>query len=157
MQVDFWTTNCELANRIPAGTTLQAYSSNSLQNESIKLLTTTLGGRSRPSALHRVQTYRYALMTHQRIATLEDIRAFFHHELGDLLESVTIKKGVATGNTQKEGLIRTVDISLYPAYDCTLTQEEWQVMMEGLLQKLIHRSGQVTSYRLFLAQETPHL
>lgn len=157
MQVDFWTTNCELANRIPAGTTLQAYSSNSLQNESIKLLTTTLGGRSRPSALHRVQTYRYALMTHQRIVTLEDIRAFFHHELGGLLESVTIQKGVATGNTQKEGLIRTVDISLYPAEDCTLTQDEWHVMMEGLLQKLIHRSGQVTSYRLFLAQETPHL
>ncbi|AKD56065.1 type VI secretion system baseplate subunit TssF [Spirosoma radiotolerans] len=157
MQVDFWTTNCELANHIPAGTSLQAYSSSSLQGESIKLLTTTLGGRSRPSALHRVQTYRYALMTHQRIVTLEDIRAFFHHELGPLLESVTIRKGVATGNTQKEGLIRTVDISLHPAEDCTLTQDEWRVMMEGLLQKLIHRSGQVTSYRLFLAQETPQV
>ncbi|GAB3726446.1 hypothetical protein [Spirosoma lituiforme] len=157
MQVDFWTTNCELANRIPAGTSLQAYSSNSLHSESIKLLTTTLGGRSRPSALHRVQTYRYALMTHQRIVTLEDIRAFFHHELGGLLDSVTIRKGVATGNTQREGLIRTVDISLHPAEDCTLTPDEWRVMMEGLHQKLIHRSGQVTAYRLFLTQATPQV
>ncbi|GAB4049540.1 hypothetical protein [Spirosoma litoris] len=151
MQVDFWTTNCELANRIPVGTLLQAFDTSSLHNDSIRLLTTTLGGRNRPDALHRVQTYRYALMTHQRIVTLEDTRAFFHHELGPLLESVTIKKGVATGGTVKEGLMRTVDISLHPAEDCTLTQAEWNVVMEGLLQKLIHRSGQVTTYRLFLA------
>ncbi len=157
MQVDFWTTNCESANSIPAGSHLQAYSTSSLQNDSIKLLTNTTGGRSRPSALHRVQTYRYALMTHQRIVTLEDVRAFFHHELGPLLESVTIQKGVATGSTLKEGLMRTVDINVYPADDCTLTKTEWGVVLDGLLQKLIQRSGQVTPYRLFLAEVTPHV
>ena len=154
MQVDFWTTNCELANRIPAGTRLQPYSAGGLQSESIRLLTTTTGGRNRPSALHRVQAYRYALMTHQRIITLEDIRAFFHHELGPLLNSVTIRKGVATGSTHKEGLMRTVDIWINPSDDCTLTHSEWGVVLEGLHQKLIQRSGQVTPYRLFLAEVT---
>lgn len=157
MQVDFWTTNCEMANRIPAGVRLQAYSAGSLQNDSIRLLTTTTGGRNRPAALHRVQTYRYALMTHQRIVTLEDIRSFFHHELGPLLDSVTIRKGVATGSTLKEGLMRTVDITIYPAKDCTLTQAEWSIVQEGLRQKLIQRSGQVTPYRLILADVTPHV
>lgn len=157
MQVDFWTTHCELANRIPAGTRLQAYSAGGLNSESIRLLTTTTGGRSRPSALHRVQTYRYALMTHQRIVTLEDIRAFFHHELGPLLESVTIRKGVATGSTHKEGLMRTVDITIHPAEDATLTHSEWGVVLEGMRQKLIQRAGQVTPYRLFLAETAPNV
>ena len=157
MQVDFWTTNCELANQLPAGTLLQAYSTSSLHNDTIKLLTGTTGGRNRPSSLHRVQTYRYALMTHQRIVTLEDIKAFFHHELGLLLESVLIRKGVATGNTLKEGLMRTVDITIHPAADCTLTQAEWGVVLEGLRQKLIYRSGQVSVYRLFLANVTPQV
>ena len=157
MQVDFWTTNCELANQIPANTPLQAYSTSSLQNDSIKLLTTTTGGRNRPSSLHRVQTYRYALMTHQRIVTLEDIKAFFHHELGVMLDSVTIRKGVATGNTLKEGLMRTVDITIHPAEDCTLTQAEWGVVLEGLRQKLSHRSGQISAYRLFLTNVTPQV
>ena len=156
MQVDFWTTNCEQANRIPAGTLLQAYSTSGLQNDQIKLLTNTTGGRSRPGAHHRVQTYRYALMTHQRIITLEDIRAFFHHELGPLLELVTIQKGVATGSTPKEGLMRTVDITIQPAKEGNLTQAEWGVVLEGLHQKLIQRSGQITPYRLFLAQMATH-
>ncbi|MCX6218230.1 hypothetical protein [Spirosoma sp.] len=150
MQVDFWTTTCELANKIPAGTYLQAYNTNSLAGDSIKLLTGTTGGRSRPSALHRVQTYRYALMTHQRIITQEDVRAFFYHELGPLLKSVTIRKGVAIGKTVKEGLMRTVDIIVKPAEDCTLTESEWKVVLESVHQKLIQRSGQVTTYRLFL-------
>lgn len=156
MQVDFWTTNCEGANRIPAGTLLQAYNTSGLQNDRIKLLTTTIGGRSRPGPLHRVQTYRYALMTHQRIITLEDVRAFFHHELGPLLESVTIRKGVATGSTPKEGLMRTVDITIQPAREGSLTVTEWGVVLEGLHQKLIQRSGQITPYRLFLAQLATH-
>ncbi|GAB3027309.1 hypothetical protein [Spirosoma pulveris] len=150
MQVDFWTTTCELANNIPAGTYLQAYNTNTLAGDSIRLLTGTTGGRSRPSALHRVQTYRYALMTHQRIITQEDIRAFFYHELGPLLKGVTIQKGVAIGKTVQEGLMRTVDIIVKPAEDCTLTESEWKVVMESVLQKLIQRSGQVTTYRLFL-------
>ncbi|SOD90072.1 type VI secretion system baseplate subunit TssF [Spirosoma fluviale] len=150
MQVDFWTTTCELANNIPAGTYLQAYNTNTLAGDSIKLLTSTTGGRNRPSALHRVQTYRYALMTHQRIITQEDIRAFFFHELGPLLKGVTIQKGVAIGKTVKEGLMRTVDIIVKPAEDCTLTELEWKVVMESVHQKLIQRSGQVTTYRLFL-------
>lgn len=155
MQVDFWTTNCELANRIPAGTPLQPFNTDSVNSDSIRLLTGTNGGRDRPSAMHRVQTYRYALMSHQRLVTQEDVRAFFHYELGALLDSVTIRKGVAIGQTQKEGLMRTVDITLQPATDSTLTPAEWKVVLEGLQQKLVQRSGQVTPYRLFLAEPTP--
>jgi hypothetical protein len=154
MQVDFWTTNCELANRIPAGTPLQPFNTDSVNSDSIRLLTGTTGGRDRPSAMHRVQTYRYALMSHQRLVTQEDVRAFFHYELGALLDSVTIRKGVAIGQTQKEGLMRTVDITLHPVADSTLTPDEWKVVLEGLQQKLVQRSGQVTPYRLFLAEPT---
>ncbi|QJW91633.1 hypothetical protein HNV11_20730 [Spirosoma taeanense] len=153
MQVNFWTTNCELANRIPAGTMLQPFNTNSIHSDSIRFLTGTTGGRNRPSAMHQVQTYRYALMTHQRLVTQEDVRSFFHYELGTLLASVTISKGVAIGLTQKEGLIRTIDITLHPASDSALSPEEWKVVLEGLQQKLVQRSGQVMPYRLFL--DTP--
>lgn len=149
MQVDFWITNCELANQIPAGSRLEVFNTDLIKTESALLLTTSTGGRNRPSAMHRVATYRYALMSRQRLVTQEDVISFLHAELGPLLMSVSIRKGVAIGATPKEGLMRTVDIFLTPPPNDPLSPDEWEITLEGLRQKLIDRSGQVTQYRLF--------
>ncbi len=149
MQVDFWVTNCELANQIPAGSRLQVFNTDLIKPDSALLLTTSTGGRNRPSAMHRADTYRYAIMSRQRIVTQEDVTSFLRAELGPLLESLSIKKGVAIGATPKEGLMRTVDIFLKPPANDQLTPDEWEITLEGLRQKLIDQSGQVTQYRLF--------
>jgi len=149
MQVDFWTTNCELANQIPAGSRLEVFNTDLLKTNSALLLTTSTGGRNRPSAMHRVSTYRYAILSRQRLVTQEDVISFLQAELGPLLESVSIRKGVAIGTTSKEGLMRTVDIYLTPPQTDLLSADEWEITLEGLRQKLIDRSGQVTQFRLF--------
>ena len=154
MQVDFWTTNCELANQIQAGSRLEVFNTDLIKTNSALLLTTSTGGRNRPSAMHRVASYRYALLSRQRLVTQEDVISFLRAELGPLLASVSIRKGVAIGATPKEGLMRTVDIYLTPPLTDPLTADEWEITLEGLRQKLIVRSGQVIQYRLFGPQST---
>ncbi|TAE24139.1 MAG: hypothetical protein EAZ91_20995 [Cytophagales bacterium] len=149
MQVDFWTTNCELANQIPAGSRLEVFNTDLIRPDSALLLTTSTGGRNRPTAMHRVSTYRYALLSRQRLVTQEDVISFLHAELGPLLQSVSIRKGVSIGTSAKEGLMRTVDVFLTPPSTDPLTPDEWEITLEGLRQKLIDRSGQVIQYRLF--------
>ncbi|XWW45538.1 type VI secretion system baseplate subunit TssF [Fibrella sp. USSR17] len=152
LEVSYWTIDGEPANNIPAGTALLPHNMADLLVDHCRLLTATLGGRSQLKAANQLDAYRYALMSRDRVVTLEDIRSFIKAELADLLADVSIRKGVAVGTQPKEGLLRTIDLYLTPAANCQLTLSDWHVLNTSLKAKLISRSGQVNQYRFFVTE-----
>lgn len=151
LEVSYWTTDCEEANNLRAGTELQPYDLTYLAGHQPVLLTTTTGGQNRLRAANQLDAYRYALLSHDRIVTNEDICAFMKAELGPLLGEVRISKGVMVGASAKQGFVRTIDVSLTPATDALLSAEEWQSLCDNLKPKLLSRSAQVGHYRLFVS------
>ena len=151
LEVSYWTTDCEDANNLRAGTELQPYDITYLAGHQPVLLTATTGGQNRLRAANQLDAYRYALLSHDRIVTNEDICAFMKAELGPLLGHVSISKGVMVGTPAKQGFVRTVDINLMPAADAVLSQEEWERLCNSLKTKLVSRSAQVSQYRLFVS------
>ncbi|OUJ74799.1 type VI secretion system baseplate subunit TssF [Hymenobacter crusticola] len=148
LEVSYWTTDCEYGNNLQAGTALQPYDITYLLGSESILLTTSTGGQNRRGAASQLEAYRYALMSHERLVTSEDIRSFVLVELGHLLTDVSIRRGVMVGDSAKQGFIRTIDVCLTPAPDCMLREADWEVLCAGLKTKLVSRSGQVSPYRI---------
>ncbi len=153
MFLEFWTTNAELANNVRAGTRLQPFENTKIAADSLFLLSTTQGGRSRLNAANRVRAYKYGLTTANRVVTHTDIINFCWWELGDNITAVKISKGLMNTGHPKEGFIRTVDIHLTPASNSELKPEEWQPILELTRSKLVSRSTMNLHYRLLLTTD----
>ncbi|MEN0055473.1 MAG: hypothetical protein AAGC65_17485 [Mucilaginibacter sp.] len=153
MFLEFWTSNAELGNNIRAGSRLQAFESTKIIAESLFLLSTTQGGRSRLNATNRVRAYKYGLTTGDRIVTQADIVNFCFWELGSNISDVKISKGLMNSSNPKEGFIKTVDIIITPAQQSELKPQEWLPVLELTRSKLETRSTMNLNYRFLLASE----
>ena len=71
--VEFWSTQGVFANNIKAGSKLNIYEGSDIEQESVTLVTQTVGGRERLDTQERIHTYRKTLLSHGRIVTAEDI------------------------------------------------------------------------------------
>lgn len=151
--LEFWTTGAGLGNNIRAGSRLQASENSKINAESIFLLSTTQGGRSRLNAVNRVRAYKYGLTTGDRVVTRTDIINFCFWELGDNISAVKIGRGLMNSQNPKEGFIKTVDIMVTPAPNSELKPEEWKPLLELTRSKLEIRSTMHLNYRLLLASE----
>lgn len=149
--LEYWTTNAELANNIRSGSRLQPFESARIQADTLFLLSTTQGGRSRLSAANRVRAYKYGLTTGDRIVTQTDIINFCHWEFGNHITGVEIRKGLVKSPKPKDGFVRTVDLVLTPAAGNELKAEEWNALLELARTKLQTRSTMHLHYRLMLA------
>ena len=152
MHLEYWTTQGTLPMQLRTGTPLLEAEGTSLRADSIRLLTRPVGGKLQAPATGRLQAYKYALMTRDRIVTEEDIRLFIRHELGDKLESVSIRKGVMVSAHPKEGLRKTIDVVLKPSRPDAITEEEWPHLSRELVVKLDMRSSVQSNYRVLLEE-----
>jgi hypothetical protein len=148
-EVDYWITNCELANNLKSGTSLNAYSSQGFDPKNTVLLTPTYGGKREPVASEKANMYKYILTTNDRIVTIHDIINFCRMEMGDLLSDIEVKKGVAVSNIPKEGLIRTTDIfiKLQPVLN---DSTDYANLGGNLKNKLLEKSPDTYNYRVFI-------
>lgn len=113
--VEFWTSQGEAANHLPAGTRTKPLSPVHVKRTKLMLLTPTAGGREPLSETEKVHAYRFALLTRSRIATEEDLKATCFSELGDKLKNVEVKKGFKKELSSRSGYVKTIDILLTPA------------------------------------------
>ncbi|PWV56564.1 type VI secretion system baseplate subunit TssF [Chitinophaga sp. S165] len=150
MFLEFWTTNAELGNNIRTGSRLLPFESTRIAADSLFLLSSTQGGRSRLNAVNRVRAYKYGLTTGDRVVTHMDIVNFCYWEFGSNITDVKIKKGLMNSMHPKEGFVRTVDVMLTPAPGNGLKPEEWQSLLELAHSKLSSRSIMNLHYRLLL-------
>lgn len=147
--VRYWVTNCESANDVRAGSALSPNVGTYIQPKDLVLVSPTYGGKQEPKFDERTDLYRYELTTRDRILTNDDISSFCKKELGELLDSVEIRNGVAISNMPKEGLIRTKDIYLALAGGLK-NQSQGELIKKDLKTKLMDKSPDTFNYRLFI-------
>ncbi len=148
--LQYWTTLAEQANHVRNGSRLQQFESIKFKQETVRMMTTSLGGRNSLGSFERIQAYKYGLTTKDRIVTEADLKAFCFYELGKQIENVTIAKGIAISENPNEGLKKTTDVYLTPTKDVQLSKEEWDILTSLLLSKLVKRSTINMSLRIFV-------
>lgn len=150
LYLQYWTTLADAANNIRRGTRLQQFEMLKIKADSLRLMTSTVGGRDRLGASERTQAYKYGLTTKDRIVTQADLVSFCHYELGNKITDVKIGKGLVVSSNPKEGFKKTIDIFLKPANNTRLSTEDWDTLLGLLHSKLSSRSVINSNYRLFV-------
>ncbi|WP_297086290.1 type VI secretion system baseplate subunit TssF [uncultured Draconibacterium sp.] len=149
--VEFWTTNGSFGNKIKAGSRLFVYEGAGLSPESLVFVSPTLGGRESLETEDRVNAYRKALLSHGRIVTKEDIRALCYEHFGNEIKSVTIKKGLETGQGTQSGFSQTLDIFITMVKPPSVDDDtDLKFMKDDFLLKLEEQSANVLPYRCFI-------
>jgi hypothetical protein len=152
LYLQFWTTLANTANNIRKGSRLQQFEIMKLKADSLRLITTSVGGRNSLGPTERIQAYKYGLTTKDRIVTKADLISFCQYELGAKLKNIRITKGVSISPDPKEGFKKTTDIYFKPDDESKLSVNEWDTLL-GLLESKLHaRSIINANYRLFVEQ-----
>ena len=150
LYLQYWTTLADAANNIRRGARLQQFETLKIKADSLRLMTSTIGGRDSLGASERIQAYKYGLTTKDRIVTQADLVSFCYYELGNKVTDVKIDKGLMVSSNPKEGFKKTVDVYLKPADEVKLSKEEWDTLLTLLESKLTSRSVINSNYRLFV-------
>jgi hypothetical protein len=148
--IQFWSTTGSSANRIKSGSRFNIYSGKDLITGSLKLLTTTIGGKERPDREERFNIFRSALLSKNRVVTEGDIKTLCYEQVGEDLDKVSLSKGIKDGASSLQGFIRTIDVSLKLKDSKKFTSEALYEMKKGLLTSLEQRSANVFPYRVFI-------
>lgn len=155
MTITFWSTCGEQGNDIKAGTTMQAYRTNSLFNANCTLVTSTIGGRERLSASESITAYKSALLSRDRLISMEDIKIFCRLQLGNTAQHIEVTKGVMVPRQVSQGFTRTIDVTVkLSRKDYMDAQEKNQIQYwkESLAQKLSNKSAGLTPFRVFIEE-----
>ena len=137
--LEYWSSNGLAANRLPAGSRLRVH--DGLYLDEVRLRTTTIGGRERPTADERTHALRRNLLTRNRIVTLADIMAACWAELSPHLADVHVEKGFQNGATPTAGFVRCIRVQLVPTATSRLSSAEWQQAAYALQTHLAGQSA----------------
>ncbi len=145
--VDYYATYCHLANGLRSGKVLTPLAAIPLLKNSCYLLKATSGGKPAPNSTGKLDAYRYALTARDQIYTHEDAKNFCLMELGENVTKVEVCRGITVSPRPKEGLVRTIDIFLFPGPGCKDTLLEMQT---ELLIMLHRKSPDAFNYRIII-------
>lgn len=111
--VNYWSTGGKGGRNIPSGEALTSFNASSNFDESkIKLVSTTLGGRSQVLEKDRLDAFKAAIVVKDKIVTREDIRLYCYQHAGQEIQSLTINDGSQIGPGPRAGFIRTLDVNI---------------------------------------------
>lgn len=156
LTVAYWSTNGEQGNDIKAGTVLQTYKSDGMFQTHCTLLTTSIGGRSRLSASESITAYKSALLSRDRLISLEDIKIFCRLQLGQIAKHIEVVKGVMVPRQVSQGFTRTIDVTIKlnrKDYMDAQEKNQLQYWKDSLVLKLTEKSAGLTPFRVFIEQE----
>ncbi|MGI9544840.1 MAG: hypothetical protein ACR2MX_16370, partial [Cyclobacteriaceae bacterium] len=151
--LEYWSTKGKQANNLRSGSKLNNYRGADIKEESAVLLRTSSGGRDRLDMEGRLNAYRKALLSRQRIVTSEDVKALCYSRFEDQAEKVEIQKNFSSALSSKEGLQRTLDVLITPAKDTKLKTSDWDYLCEDLLITLKERSSNILPYRVIVSNK----
>ncbi len=86
ISIRYWSTAGTEANNIKSGTLLRMYKGTGVENNQATLVTTTFGGRNKLGTTETMLAYKSALLSRDRLITMEDIKTFCHFQLGEKSE-----------------------------------------------------------------------
>lgn len=151
--LEYWSSSGAAANRLPAGSQLRVQ--DGFYVDDVRLLTTTTGGRERPTPEERTYALRRNLLARNRLVTLADITAACWAELGRHLAAVQVEKGFQTGATPTAGFVRCIRVRLTPLASSHLSAAEWQHAADLLQTTLSGQSALNLPYEVVLLPAAP--
>lgn len=153
--VKYWAVNGRQANDIKAGTPLMPYRSGALDHNRIVLLTATRGGRDRLMTADAITAYKSAVLSRDRVMSMEDVRLFCMRELGQRVSSVDVQKGVMVSLDETEGFVKTIDVIIRlhkKDYREARERNELIAWEKDLAFRLSDRSLALMPYRIFIEE-----
>lgn len=148
--VNYYNTLGNLANGLKPGTSMSTFKGSQFAQASVKLITSSTGGRSKMTREDRVNTFRKALLSRDRIVTEEDIKSYGSFHFGRFLHSMEIKKGVQINNSAKGAFERTIDVYLTSNKSEVKSETELNFLCKDFLVTLQENSSNIFPYRIFI-------
>ncbi|MFC5045002.1 hypothetical protein [Aquimarina hainanensis] len=146
--IEYWVTNGEEANQIKQGNSLHIYQGSDLKQNKSVFLTTTFQGKNDLSMEERLQAYRRALLSRNRIVTKEDVKALCYEFCGERIEEVKVVKGFKTSIEIHKGLVPCMEIIIQPNKEVMTLDEEWSSLKSNILSILEQQSLNVFPYKI---------
>ncbi|MFD0862849.1 hypothetical protein ACFQ1M_11605 [Sungkyunkwania multivorans] len=146
--IDYWTTNGADANNVKSGSPLSIYQGSAIRQKSAMLLTTSMQGKDNLSMDERLNAYRRALLSRNRIVTKEDIKALCYELCGDKVERIETRKGFKTDLDTHKGLIPCVEVILHSSKKVNKLDVEWEVLKNNILSTLNQQSLNIFAYKI---------
>lgn len=148
--VNYYSTLGDLANGLKPGTSLSTFKGSQFAQASVKLISQSIGGRSKMTREDRVNTFRKALLSRHRIVTEEDIKSFGFQHFGRFLDNIEILKGIKVNNSPKGAFERTIDIYLNMNKSEPMNENELSFLYKDFLVALQEKSSNIFPYRIFV-------
>ena len=98
----------------------------------------------------RVNTFRKALLTRDKIVSEEDLKSFCSVHFGKYLAAISIKKGVQKLNSSKESYERTIDLYIDFNPHEILSESDVHFLCKDFLVTLEKKSSNVFPFRMFI-------
>ena len=153
--IRYWSTCGTEANHIKAGNQLRLYKGANIRSNQVILVTTTQGGRNKLGTTESILAYKSALLSKDRLITLEDIKAFCHFQLGNRVKKIDIQKGMMIHPDQQKGFVKTLDVKIgitRKEYDNMKEKGEVDFWTDNLKIMLEEKSVTLFPYRVFIEQ-----
>lgn len=155
LMISWWSTAGSRGNELKAGTSLQAYKTAGSYHLHLLLVSPTVGGRDRLSASGSITAYKAALLSRDRLISLEDIKVFCQLQMGSLVKEIEVTKGVMAPLQVSAGFKRTIDVTVKLSRKDYLDLQEKNLLgfwKENLELQLTDKSAGLTPFRVFIGQ-----
>jgi len=116
-----------------------------ISSDSLRLITSSIGGKKQPTDEDYVDTLRKLLLTRGRIVTAEDIKAFCYEYFHPHPVKVVVQKSVQQSRRPGQGIERVIDIQVQLAQN-SFTSEELTFFKEELSLRLEQHSANVMPF-----------
>lgn len=153
--ISWWSTGGSQGNELKAGTSLQTYKTAGSYHLDLSLVSPTVGGRDRLSASESITAYKAALLSRNRLISLEDIRVFCQLQMGPVAKEIEVAKGVMVPQQVSAGFTRTIDVTIRLSRKDYLDAQEKNLFgfwRENLELQLTDKSAGLTPFRVFIGQ-----
>ncbi|WP_405206113.1 type VI secretion system baseplate subunit TssF [Aquimarina sp. LLG6339-5] len=146
--VEYWTTSGEDANQIKSGNSLSIYQGSDLKQKGSMFLTSTFQGKNNLGMEERLNAYRRALLSRNRIVTKEDVKALCYELCSNKVVEVKVSKGFKTDIHVSKGLIPCIEVKLLENKKENTSSVEWDSLKSNILSILEQQSLNVFPYKI---------
>ncbi|WP_108803061.1 type VI secretion system baseplate subunit TssF [Aquimarina sp. Aq107] len=146
--VEYWTTSGEDANQIKSGNSLSIYQGSDLKQKGSMFLTSTFQGKNNLGMEERLNAYRRALLSRNRIVTREDVKALCYELCSNKVIEVKVSKGFKTDIHVSKGLIPCIEVKLLENKKENTSSVEWDSLKSNILSILEQQSLNVFPYKI---------
>ncbi|MDB0601928.1 hypothetical protein [Tenacibaculum maritimum] len=148
-EIEYWLSNAELGNGFDDSFEFGQYGTNLFDVKKVKLLTKTIGGKTRRGEREQIDSLRYGLLTRERIVSTKDVESFMKQQIGAHIKHITVKPGMMISPEKKKGIVRTVEVvvELKELFLSTLNLQRLSAFLE---KELTQKSIGNTPYKVIL-------